>query len=525
MFRVLLMLVLCFPADVEHVGTRYTPSPVYKIDGTPALDFLLKMSARNGAAHDPDARFNSLFPTLAKDDNIFWVMQDLHILHLEDSTKVQLQNGTVLRFDNTALVRGNFSGIKSGADLYDAFGTANGTTPEPFPYYVHQLASRNFTTPGTGYPSAVAQSDMSVVRAYLPDAAAASPLSDVAVLAVNNFVISPSPYQTPYPLDFGEQSFHETTTKFIEAARSANRSRLIIDLQGNQGGQLSVLAQLYFAFFPGETYLPYLTQFRAHPQFEFLLAHANQNSTHPESPSSEFLRMPWQSGTDTRMFIQPNSLPWYSSNISSFYGPLRTAGNGEYTSPSQENWTASRTIALPPPGSAPPFRAEDIVLLTDGLCGSACAIFVEMVTHRFRGKVRTVALGGRPGSGKKMQAVGMTKGGPILSPVLSLASVLSTVNASDTEVDLVDIRREGPPLRVSELPTGMTIRGMSIGVNLGNLIPWEEGPEGGPWDGRGKDMTPLQFRYEPADYRVFWTWEMMRDAEKVWEKVAEVAWK
>lgn len=498
---------------MDNAEGGYAPSPVYKIDGVAALDFLLRTSSQSGGAHDPDARFNSLFPSLAKVENNFHTMPDVHILRLEDATKVQLQNGTILHFDNTAFVRANFTGIKSGTDLYNAFGTDKGTIAEPFPFASHQLANRNFTTPGTGYPSPVAQSDMSVVRGYLPDAPS---LLDVAVLSINNFFINPSPYQTPIPLDNGEQSFHATTTNFIQAAKSSNRSKLILDLQSNHGGQLSVLAQLYFTLFPDETALPVLTQFRAHPQFEFLLRHANRNS------SSKSLKMPWQT-TDTRTYIQPNSLPWHSSNISSFYGPLPTFKNGKYTNPSQLNRTSLGPISLPP-WSVPPFPAENIVILTDGLCGSACAVFVSMLTHRHHDKIRTVVLGGRPLGKEPMQAVGMTKGGPVLNVVQALASILGTVNGNDTDVDLVDARSEGPPLRVPRFPPGMGRKGGSVGVNLGNLIPWdhlEEGKAG--WNDRN-DMTPLQFRYEPADYRIFSTWEMMRNARKIWEKVVEVAW-
>ena len=54
----------------------------------------------------------------------------------------------------------------------------------------------------------------------------------------------------------------------------------------------------------------------------------------------------------------------------------------------------------------------------------------------------------------------------------------------------------------------------SFRFNLANMAPL----------GDGERAVPLQFRYEAAGGRVFWTWEMVRGVEKVWERVAEVAW-
>jgi hypothetical protein len=54
-----------------------------------------------------------------------------------------------------------------------------------------------------------------------------------------------------------------------------------------------------------------------------------------------------------------------------------------------------------------PFATEDIVILTDSVCHSACAAFVEMMHHE--AGVRTVVVGGWPNVGP-MQAVAGTRG-------------------------------------------------------------------------------------------------------------------
>ena len=35
---------------------------------------------------------------------------------------------------------------------------------------------------------------------------------------------------------------------------------------------------------------------------------------------------------------------------------------------------------------------------------------------------------------------------------------------------------------------------------------------------------PLQYTYEAANCKIFFTWDMLRNAESLWRKVAEVTW-
>lgn len=65
-----------------------------------------------------------------------------------------------------------------------------------------------------------------------------------------------------------------------------------------------------------------------------------------------------------------------------------------------------------PPLYLRPFQPENIIIVTDGYCSSACSIFVELMTHQ--GGVKTIALGGRP-KRDPMQAIGGTKGSSAFS--------------------------------------------------------------------------------------------------------------
>ena len=137
--------------------------------------------------------------------------------------------------------------------------------------------------------------------------------------------------------------------------------------------------------------------------------------------------------------------------------------------------------------------------MTDGTCASTCSIFAELMKKQ---GVRSIAFGGRPQYGP-MQALGGVKGGqylslPLLHRYISRAYDLA-VNASEagspilTPEQLARFEEIAPPdpknfsLRINRIGTG--------GVNFRNAYR------------EGNDVTPLQFVYEAADCRLFYTAE------------------
>ncbi|KAF4550257.1 Hypothetical protein D9617_18g034480 [Elsinoe fawcettii] len=124
-----------------------------------------------------------------------------------------------------------------------------------------------------------------------------------------------------------------------------------------------------------------------------------------------------------------------------------------------------------------PFAPENIIILTDGQCASACNIFLEaMVTD---GGVRTVVAGGRPEPGP-MQAGSGTR-----SAVTYSADQLAT----DFEVAGV-LDETAISLLPQDYATDVITR--YLGVSLRQQV-------------RRDDPTPLQFRYLAADCRIYYT--------------------
>lgn len=144
------------------------------------------------------------------------------------------------------------------------------------------------------------------------------------------------------------------------------------------------------------------------------------------------------------------------------------------------------------------FNPDQIVLLTDGLCASACSLFVEMMT---RAGVRTVVAGGRPTTGP-MQAAAGTRGA-IQYTTFNLDDDMSFARAIDANVT-ENTNATIPEVRDEAIYT------KAAGFNLRDQI-------------RKNETTPLQFKYEAADCRIYYTIANLYNVTQLWHDVANAA--
>ena len=148
------------------------------------------------------------------------------------------------------------------------------------------------------------------------------------------------------------------------------------------------------------------------------------------------------------------------------------------------------------------FAPENIVLLTDGYCASTCTIFAEFMKRQVG--VKTIAMGGRSNK-KPIQAIGGVKG----TNNYGFSFIQQNVQwAIDYE----------PSLNTSILGTDYSdylvfSRSTSNGVNVR--------------DGLRRNDTSgiaLQFIYEEADCRLYYTPEMTTDITSLWKTAADTQW-
>lgn len=151
--------------------------------------------------------------------------------------------------------------------------------------------------------------------------------------------------------------------------------------------------------------------------------------------------------------------------------------------------------------------------MTNGICASTCTILARLLKQQ---GVRSIVFGGRPRAAR-MQLLGGSKGGQYWS----LAAVSNYVEKA-REIAVNASRAGSPIISADELvrfgdiapppPTGFPIRIDSrggSGVNLRNEYDENDA------------NTPLQFVYEAADCRLFWTAENYVFPESSWVAAAD----
>lgn len=145
-----------------------------------------------------------------------------------------------------------------------------------------------------------------------------------------------------------------------------------------------------------------------------------------------------------------------------------------------------------------PFEIVKVITvtqLTDAMCASACTMFVEMMHHE--AGVRTVVAGGRPQVGP-MQALAGSRGA-LYYEAADLDSDISL--AEDINVTVI-----------SDLPNrNVDFRINVAGFNLRDQVR------------RGENF-PLQFAYEAADCRIFYTLQTFNDYAALWQYAADAIW-
>ncbi|KAE8843299.1 hypothetical protein HRS9139_02596 [Pyrenophora teres f. teres] len=337
--------------------------------------------------------------------------------------------------------------------------------------------------------------------------------SDVAVLSLPNFLESASI----------ENGFYHTTEKFITGAKAAGKKKLIIDLSSNPGGDISNVFTLFKVLFPHGSDQASALRLQSNEATKLVIEKMTQLGekfppTRDSSPKYNGLQ-------DTNYWT---STPFNArgnkdlqgknfADSNAFLRPGVTHNGDSFTNYFQYDLTGQRNFDYYNQYSSyakaqQPFAASDVVIMTNGLCDSACAAFVELM--RSIQNIQTVTFGGRPRQGL-MQATGGTKGIQTLDWLNVYWNVKHAINILSTPEESARLTKSplGKYLTDGVVAILRQSQGSSSNVNFVDTVRKGD-----------KSNTSLQFVYQPTDCRILFSKAMLADVTSSWKAVADTAW-
>ncbi|CAM1502758.1 Fc.00g075340.m01.CDS01 [Cosmosporella sp. VM-42] len=501
----------------------YLPSGVDSIDGTPIFEWLEKDAVHNTINYqDPDAQWNALFSTIPSGAAGKSATTLITGFEIPDNYTVRFQNGSSVVYQNEIvfLPKTDFSCVENGEDFYETFERPKTTvssepTPTPTPTVnpaeteteAPEQATNSALPPIHGYPSPVVKHAQNSIAGYFLNE---TDYKDTAVLTILSFL--------PIGFDFaniGEFNFTEyvlegtrVIVEFAEKAKKEGRDKLIIDLSANGGGSVNLAQQVYRLLFPDGKFSTF-DRYRANEALEatseadymsLVNTIITQSNDFPVDTDGKPIKTgkewfgPYTAGGQnvTKAFQDDRSLP-FDASIGAYY-------NG---------YDPKKPAAI----EKAPWKPENILVVTDGTCASACNILTGLLTHNHG--IRTLALGGRPNY-YPMQAMGGVKGSLLNfngDLITAVTSFIDSVKGDEKAIEILKDAKDAFPT-LEDAPLLPLIHGSSGGqVNSRNAYHEDD-----------LDGFPAHFKYEAANCKLFYTQQMTFDVSESWRQAANVAW-
>ncbi|KLJ11924.1 hypothetical protein EMPG_12928 [Blastomyces silverae] len=503
-------------SDLNITDPKFTPSPIKEIDGQDAAEWLKKLSLE-GSTQDPDALYNDLFWSIPTDTNGgYGGFYGQLGVYTGPSITFKFENGTVTEYENRASFTAPFSDVVDGESFYKKFCSnklglpfkkskredtwkAAPITPE--------IAARAAENSRPLYPDPVVDKAGGDLAGYFLD----GEYGDVAVLSASSFEGIGAK---------GSIEFQNTIEKFLSECKKAGKKKLIVDVTGNGGGTILLGYDMFKQLVPNGK-VDDAFNIRAHEQLDII-------GTKVQAMLNDGKETPGDRNERDGIYDLDSYVDMDSKKFKSwddFYGPDEVEGGYKFSHPARWDMNNEDTSRRGSGGivvtgyldranaGKEVFKPDDMVLLTDGTCGSTCALFANLMQ---RAGVRTIAVGGRPGEGP-MQAVGGVKGAQVLTyqRIYETISMVFELYAYPQEkrkwagTDLGEIYRTGKYILARTVGDGQGAR-----VNYRNAV-----------DPKDEKRVPLQFVYEAAGCRIWQTRDMVLDMTKLWIAAADRAFR
>ncbi|MCJ1394864.1 hypothetical protein MMC18_007744 [Xylographa bjoerkii] len=515
---------------LTSLSQSYTASPISKVNGQDATTFFTQFAAINSQGYiEPDADWNNLVYSPAGDvQGQVNAFAGVSPFYPGDVFSITFENGTGIGDIPWLAVFNNLDyqiPIASAQDFYNNFiindspdiateakKVKRDTELDSAPQWKRQAAATTAaattaaatTTQGSGSPA--------TPSAWNNIAYPSSPIISEENLGIGGVL-------TGYILDDGvtgvlsipnfnpdnSTSFSATVGGFIQMCQTAGVTKIVIDLQQNYGGIQLLATDTFKQFFPSID--PFAgSRARAHPTADiignsFTNLYNNYTDSSNQTYSDYLVTNPWAAPVYLDAATGENFTSWPE-----YFGPTQDRLDS-FTTIQRNNLSnilfdeqnafevifgyGNRTVT----NTAPPFAAENIILLTDGLCSSTCTLFAEMM--HYEAGVRTVVVGGRPSFGP-MQALAGTRG------------------ARDYASDYLDTDIYFVSYFNTTAAANLPDRSLELVLDVANFNLQDQ-------IRRGQNF-PLQFAYEAANCRIFLTNLTFLDFGALWKYAADATW-
>ncbi|KAK2595495.1 hypothetical protein QQS21_006770 [Conoideocrella luteorostrata] len=518
---------------LQIVANPKSAQVIAKINGIEASKYVEDTANLAPDFQDVDAAYNSMFWSKAtyrsyKSLGNFVGGGRGAFIHHGTTTNITFANGTTIELENKAAIFGNMTGVVDGPSMYEKFCVPQKSTnnallrssnlPKAIEENIFPARNRhgieafstttNVTIPG--YPDPVIATKDGIVSGYYLKGHG---YETIAVLSVRSFKFNDKVSSSA--------DFQAVISDFLREARTAGKTKLIIDFQNNPGGYILLGYDLFRQLFPSiiqdgysrwklnNGFLAISRLVSEHAEDEDLASRPN-----PAKPDPDYKTLP------ATWFNYRSDLNLTNQKFSTFNDKFdpHLYQDTDYSALMRWNLsdpriTTNKTtgigIQISGYGSRSNltqyFEAEDIVLLHDGLCSSTCAVASGAL--RLQGGVKSIAMGGRPRPGH-MQAIGGIKGAQSINLYdIHNFAYLTSVLTNDT-----NIQKELARYRDLNLLNRLVVHGF-FGLNGRDQI----------LHNNVNDGIPAQYVYEAADCRLYWTAPMISDINEVWKAAANSA--
>ena len=524
--------------EAAQNNVTWTPSAVSSINGQDPTIYLTQFAATNAQGTiEPNADWNQLMSNPAGDVlNLLSAFEGSTIFYPGANISFAFENGT--SYDDLPWLAGysdnvdaDTPALSSGQDLYDYFvlGIIPTDIPAAATSSLSAAASSTFAAAATSSTGISSDDSLTVTSTPTPSASATpsswsyAPFPSNPVVAQPNLGLDNGGVVTGYFLNDGitavlsipsfevtgeaALSFSTTIGEFISQTKTADLTRIIIYLQRNKGGSDLLAVDAFKQFFPsidafngarlrandfgdalGNTFTTYYNTQQLNVSFyEALSAEVWVASVYLNAATgANFTSWPEFFGPhpdhgDVFTTIQRD-------NLSSIIFDENASDDSDTSSGIVIYGYGNRSATSPQP-----FSANQIILLSDAFCSSSCATFVELMHQQ--GGARTVVAGGRPEPGP-MQFASGSRG----------AQAYYNVDL-DADVEVGEILNAS----ITPLPQDSSLIDFYINyaqLNIKDSIR------------KGEDF-PLQFGYEAADCRIFYTTWTVYNFENLWNYVID----